>query len=101
MKFTCLGVLKTSSSPEPARRPLSYTGGEDFSESLNSSFGSYPGLSDNTPAPKGTSLLQLMKSCSTCKICSNYINLLASLNIDKVVDCLSVSKETCIFPLFP
>lgn len=34
---------------------MSYTGSglEDFTDSLNTSFGSYPGLSDNTPAPKG------------------------------------------------
>lgn len=53
-KGSLKGVLKTSSSPEPARRPLSYTGSglDDFSDSMNSSFGSYPGLSDNTPPPK-------------------------------------------------
>ncbi|XP_052100793.1 uncharacterized protein KIAA0825-like [Mytilus californianus] len=53
-KGSLKGVLKTSSSPEPPRRPMSYTGTglEDFTDSLNSSFGSYPGLSDNTPAPK-------------------------------------------------
>ncbi|XP_062617081.1 uncharacterized protein KIAA0825-like [Saccostrea cucullata] len=53
-KGSLRGVLKTSSSPEMQRRPLSYTSDDlSFSESFNTSFGSMPSsLSDSTPAPK-------------------------------------------------
>lgn len=49
------GVLKTTSSPEIQRRPLSYTSDDmSFNENFNTSFGSMPSsLSDSIPAPKG------------------------------------------------
>lgn len=53
-KGSLRGVLKTTSSPEIQRRPLSYTSDDmSFSENFNTSFGSMPSsLSDSIPAPK-------------------------------------------------
>ncbi|XP_033750005.1 LOW QUALITY PROTEIN: uncharacterized protein KIAA0825-like [Pecten maximus] len=53
-KGSLRGVLKTSSSPEPVRRPVSFSGHDDvsFSDSFSSFGSSLSALTDNMPAPK-------------------------------------------------